>query len=149
MENKSINDPNSTIENAVVTNKVNNARKDGMSKGVLTTAIISLILLLGLGALAYSLYTRDHNNQFAMMENQRISFTDQLTERDSMLNNWLATFDEIEGNIKMIKEKEKIITVNSSNAEVSKDRRHQILEDIQNINALIDENKKKISQLNA
>ena len=149
MENKAINDPNSTIENVVVTNKIKNARKDGMSKGVLTTAIISLILLLGLGALAYSLYTRDHNNQLALMEDQKISFTQKVTERDSMINNWLATFDEIEGNIKIIKEKEKIITVNSSNAEVSKDRRHQILEDIQNINALIDQNKKKISQLSA
>jgi hypothetical protein len=134
MENKAINDPNSTIENAVVTNKVNNARKDGRSKGVLTTAIISLILLLGLGVLAYSLHNRDHNNQLAVMENQRVTFTNQLTQRDSMLNDWLATFDEIEGNIKMIKEKEKIITVNSSNAEVTKDRRHQILEDIQNEN---------------
>jgi uncharacterized coiled-coil protein SlyX len=149
MENKAINDPNSTIENAVVTNKVNNARKDGMSKGVLTTAIISLILLLGLGVLAYSLHNRDHNNQLAVMENQRVTFTNQLTQRDSMLNDWLATFDEIEGNIKMIKEKEKIITVNSSNAEVTKDRRHQILEDIQNINGLIDQNKKKIAQLSA
>jgi uncharacterized coiled-coil protein SlyX len=149
MENKAINDPNSTIENAVVTNKVNNARKDGRSKGVLTTAIISLILLLGLGVLAYSLHNRDHNNQLAVMENQRVTFTNQLTQRDSMLNDWLATFDEIEGNIKMIKEKEKIITVNSSNAEVTKDRRHQILEDIQNINGLIDQNKKKIAQLSA
>jgi uncharacterized coiled-coil protein SlyX len=149
MENKAINDPNSTIENAVVTNKVNSARKDGMSKGVLTTSIISLILLLGLGVLAYSLHNRDHNNQLAMMDNQRVTFTNQLTQRDSMLNDWLATFDEIEGNIKVIKEKEKIITVNSSNAEVTKDRRHQILEDIQNINGLIEQNKKKIAQLNA
>jgi uncharacterized coiled-coil protein SlyX len=149
MENKSINDPNSNLENAVVTNKVNIARKDGMSKGILTTSIISLILLLGLGILAYSLQKRDHNNQLAMMENQRVTFTNQLTQRDSMLNDWLATFDEIEGNIKVIKEKEKLITVNSSNAEVTKDRRHQILEDIQNINGLIEQNKKKIAQLNA
>jgi uncharacterized coiled-coil protein SlyX len=148
MENKSINDPNSLKENAVVTNKINYARKEGLSKGVLITSIISLVLLLGLGVLAYSLHTRDHKTQVALMENQRISFTNQLTERDSMLNDWLATFDEIEGNIKMIKEKEKIISVNSSNAEVTKDRRHKILEDIQNINSLIDENKKKIAQLN-
>lgn len=149
MENKSITDPNSNLENAVVTNKVNNARKEGMSKGVLTTSIISLILLLGLGVLAYSLYKRDHNNQLALMENQRVTYTQQVTQRDSMLNDWLATFDEIEGNIKMIKEKEKLITVNSANAEVSKDRRHQILEDIQSINGLIEQNKKKIAQLNA
>jgi hypothetical protein len=149
MENKSITDPNSNVENAVVTNKVNIARKDGMSKGVLITSIISLILVLGLGLLAYSLHKRDHNNQLSLMESQRVTFTEQLTQRDSMLNDWLATFDEIEGNIKMIKEKEKLITVNSSNAEVTKDKRHQILEDIQNINGLIEQNKKKIAQLNA
>jgi hypothetical protein len=148
MENKSINDPKLPNENAVITTKVNNARKDGMSKGVLITSIISLILLLGLGVLAYSLNKRDHNNQLAVLENQRVTFTEQLTQRDSMLNDWLATFDEIEGNIKVIKEKEKLITVNSSNSEVSKDRRHQILEDIQNINGLIEQNKKKIAQLN-
>jgi len=101
--------------------------------------------------LAYWLipYKRDHNEQLALMENQRISLTGQLTERDSMLNNWLASFDEIEANIKVIKEKEKLITVNSSNAEVSKDRKRQILDDIQSINTLIDQNKKKIAQLNA
>ncbi len=149
MENKVINDPKSVNENVVVTNKVNTARKEGVTKGALATAIISLVLLLGLGVLAYSFHTRDHKNQLALMENQKISFTEQLTERDSTLNDWLTSFDEIERNLTMIKEKEKIITVNSSGAEVSKDKRNQIMEDIQNINALIDQNKKKIAQLSA
>lgn len=149
MENKVNYDPKSVNENAVVTNKVNTARKEGATKGALTTGIISLILLLGLGVLAYLLHTRDHNNQLALMQDQKISFTKQLTERDSTLNDWLASFDEIENNLKVIKEKEKIITVNSSGAEVSKDRRHQILEDIKNINGLLDQNRKKIAQLNA
>jgi uncharacterized coiled-coil protein SlyX len=149
MEDKAINDPKSVNENVVVTNKVNTARKEGVTKGALTTGIISLILLLGLGVLAYSLHTRDHKNQLTLMENQKISFTQQLTERDSTLNDWLTSFDEIEKNLQMIKEKEKIITVNSSGAEVSKDKRNQIMEDIKNINVLLDENKKKIAQLNA
>jgi len=49
----------------------------------------------------------------------------------------------------MIKEKEKILTVKSSNTEVSKDRKDQIMEDIKSINNLIDENKKKIANLSA
>ncbi len=149
MENKTINDPKSVNENVVITNKVNTARKEGVTKGALTAGIISLILLLGLGVLAYSFHTRDHKTQLALMENQKISFTQQLTERDSTLNDWLTSFDEIERNLQMIKEKEKIITVNSSGTEVSKDKRNQIMEDIKNINALLDENKKKIAQLNA
>jgi predicted nucleic acid-binding Zn-ribbon protein len=149
MENNAINDPKSVNENVAVTNKVNTARKEGVTKGALTTGIIGLILLLGLGILAYSLHTRDHKNQLALMENQKISFTQQLTERDSTLNDWLTSFDEIEKNLQLIKAKENIITVNSSGAEVSKDKRNQIMEDIKSINELIDSNKKKIAQLNS
>jgi predicted nucleic acid-binding Zn-ribbon protein len=148
MENKSINDPKSVNENAVITNRVDTARKEGITKGALTAGIIGVVLLLGLGVLAYSLHTSDHKNQVALMENQRISFTKQLTVRDSTLNDWLTSFDEIEKNLQMIKEKEKVITVNSSGTEVSKDKRNLIMEDIKNINALLDENKKKIAQLN-
>jgi len=149
MENKSINDPKVPIENAVITNKLNSARKEGQSKGVLITAIIGLVLLLGLSLGAYSLYKKDHNTQLALMENQKMSFTQMLNERDSTLNDWLTTFDEIENNLRMIKEKEKLITVNSSGAEVSKDKRNLIMEDIKSINTLLDENRKKISQLHA
>ena len=66
-----------------------------------------------------------------------------------MINGWLAAFDEIENNLTVIKEKEKLITVNSSDTEVSKNRKEQILEDIKSINNLIEENKKKIASLNA
>ena len=83
------------------------------------------------------------------MENQRVSFSQQLSERDSTLNDWLTSFDEIEKNLRMIKEKEKLITVNSAGSEVSADKRQQIMEDIKTINSLLDENRKKIASLNA
>jgi flagellar biosynthesis chaperone FliJ len=67
-----------------------------------------------------------------------------------MINDWLTTFDQIEKNLTMIKEKEKLLTVKSAtNTEVSKDRKEQIMEDIKAINNLIDENKKKIANLSA
>ena len=49
----------------------------------------------------------------------------------------------------MIKEKEKVITVNSANAEISKDKKMQVLEDIKYINTLLDQNRKKIASLTA
>ena len=67
MENKSINDPKLPNENVVITNKLNSARKEGQSKGVLITSIIGLVILLGLSLGAYSLYKRDHNTQLALM----------------------------------------------------------------------------------
>ncbi len=78
-----------------------------------------------------------------------MTFTEQLTARDSMINQWLLSFDEIEKNLNVIKEKEKLISVQSSDTEVSKNRKEQILEDIKSINTLIEQNKKKIASLNA
>jgi uncharacterized coiled-coil protein SlyX len=149
MENKLNNDPRLINENAVVNSKLTIAKKEGVTKGAMTTGIIAIILLMVFGVLVYSLYKREHNTQLALMEDQKTSFTEQLNARDSMINDWLVTFDEIEKNLNVIKEKEKLITVKSSDTEVSRNRKEQILEDIKSINTLIEENKKKIARLNA
>jgi len=54
------------------------------------------------------------------MEDQKISFTEQLTARDSMINDWLITFDEIEKNLSAIKQKENLLSVKTSDSEFSK-----------------------------
>lgn len=149
MENKENFDPKLPGQNVVEQNKLRNAKKEGLTRGALTTGIISFILLVGLGILFYSRYNRDHNTQLAQMENQRVTFTEQLTARDSMINDWLATFDQIEKNLSAIKQKENILSMSSTSTEFSKDKKNQILEDIKSINSLIDENKKKIAQLSA
>jgi predicted nucleic acid-binding Zn-ribbon protein len=149
MENKESNDRNLTNENVGVKNKLKDARKEGLTRGVWTTAIISLVLLLTLGVLVYVLFRRDHNNQLALMEVQKNSFTEQLTARDSTINDWLLTFDQIEKDLSTIKQKENIITLKSSDSEFTKDRKDQILEDIKYINTLLDANKKRIATLSA
>ena len=149
MENKGTTDPKLINENAVVTNRLKNARKEGVTKGALTTGIISIVVLIALTVMVYSMYKRQQNTQLALIEDQKTTFTEQLTSRDSMINDWLVTFDQIEKNLNMIKEKEKIITVKSSDSEISKDRKDQILTDINYINTLIEENKKKIARLTA
>jgi hypothetical protein len=126
-----------------------NERKGSNAKGIWTTVIISFIILLATGIVFYSLYTREHKKQLSLMEEQKSSFTGQITARDSVINEWILTFDEIERNLAIIKEKEKVITLNSSDREFSKDKKEQILEDIKYINSLLDQNKKKIANLSA
>ena len=89
-------------------------REEGVKKGVITTSIISFLLLLLVGIIAFSLYNRDHKKLLSLMETQKVSLTDKITSRDSVISEWITTFDDIEKNIALIKEKEKIITVNSS-----------------------------------
>jgi len=138
-----------TSENSAAKIKMNDARKEGLTRGVLITAVTSLVLLVALAVLAYSLYKRDHNNQLALMEDQKVSFTEQLNTRDSTINDWLMTFDQIEKDLATIKQKENIITMTSSDSEFTKDRKDQILEDIKYINTLLDANKKRIATLSA
>ena len=73
----------------------------------------------------------------------------QVTQRDSIINDWLVTFDQIEKDLNMIKEKENILSVSSTDSEFTQTRRDQILNDIRYLNTLLEENKKKIASLTA
>lgn len=122
-------------------------RDEAVRKGIVTTAIIGFIILVVAGIIGYSLYNRDHKKLVSLMTTQNMSMTEVINTRDSVISEWITTFDEIEKNIALIKEKEKIITVNSSNSELSKDKKSLVLEDIKYINTLLEQNKKKIASL--
>jgi hypothetical protein len=140
---------NVTNDNAASRNNERKAKSEGVKKGVLTTAIIALILLVVAGFIVNSMYTNEQKKHAAVVENQKHSFTQLLTSRDSVINEWMLTFDEIEKNLATVKEKENIITMKSSDKEFSKDKKQQILKDIEYVNALLDQNKKKIASLTA
>ncbi|MCU0362719.1 MAG: hypothetical protein MUE32_05120, partial [Bacteroidales bacterium] len=125
-----------------------NAIKKGTEKGVLMTGIISLFIFIIAGIVLYSMYSRDKKEQIAMMEDQKTAYTEMLSARDSAINEWVTTFDQIERDLRTIKEKEKLIATSSADPEFSKDRKEQILKDIAYINALLEQNKKKIASLN-
>jgi hypothetical protein len=127
----------------------NKSGKEDYKKGVVTTSVIGGIILVVIAIIFYAIYHRDHTMLLNQMETQKNSMTDKITERDSVIGEWITTFDEIEKNIAMIKEKEHIITMNSSNNELSKDKRQMVLDDIQYINSLIEANKQKIASLTA
>jgi len=126
-----------------------NEKKEGIKKAVVTTSIIGFVVLLIAVIIAYSLYNHDHKLLLSQMEIQKNSFTDKIASRDSSIGDWITTFGDIEKNIAIIKEKEHIISTNSSNVELSKDKKQQILEDIKYINTLLEQNKKKIASLNS
>lgn len=149
MKNDENSNRNIINETSVVRNNEKKAREDAVKKGVITTAIIGFILLIAVGITGYSLYNHEHNKQLATLENQKQILTEQITTRDSVIGEWLLTFDQIERDLNIVKEKENIITINSLDVEFSKDKKQQILEDIKYINTLLEQNKKKINSLTA
>lgn len=118
-------------------------------KGVVATSSLGAIILVAAAIVAYLLYHHEHTRLTGEMELQKNTLNEKITSRDSVIGEWINTFDEIEKNIAMIKEKEHIITVNASNNELSKDKRQQVLDDIQYINSLLEQNKQKIASLTA
>jgi uncharacterized coiled-coil protein SlyX len=138
-----------TDDNAVVNNKVKKAKKEGITKGALIAALISIVVIIAAGVYSYSNFKEKEEAQMAQMELERYSFSRQVSERDSMINEWLLTFDQIEKDLMSIKEKENLITVKSSDTELSKNRKDQVLDDIKVINSLLESNKKKIASLSA
>ncbi len=149
MKNEESNNRNFTNENANTRESEQNARKEGIAKGAVTTAIICLILLVAAGVIGYSLYNREHKKQLSLMEGQKQAFDQELTVRDSVINEWVVTFDQIEKDLKMITQKENMITLQASDAEFSKEKKQQILEDVKYVNTLLEQNKKKIATLSA
>jgi hypothetical protein len=138
-----------TNDNAASRNNERKAKKEGVKKGVITTAIIA-VLLLAIGGFVFNSKMNDEQKKhLAIVENQKHSFTQLLTSRDSVINEWMLTFDQIEKDLNTVKEKENIITMKSSDKEFSKDKKQQILKDIEYVNTLLDQNKKKIASLSA
>jgi hypothetical protein len=129
--------------------KMNTAWQKGMTRGALISGLLCLSLILIGGLFTYNYVRTEKANNLAVMEKQRDTFTELLTQRDSTINEWLTTFDQIEKDLGKLKSKQNILTLGSADGEFSKDRKKQVLEDIKYLNTLLDENKKKIASLSA
>src|SRR3954464_13589764 len=70
----------------------------------------------------------------------------QLNEKEAALQEFIASFNEIQENLNAIKEKEKIVSNASQKSDV-KSRQGQIQEDIQAIYDLMEKNKNRIGSL--
>jgi hypothetical protein len=125
------------------------ARKEGVQKGAWISGAIGLVIIVLITVFGYTTYNNAQHRQLAVIENQKKAFTELLTSRDSVINEWMITFDQIEKDLNMIKEKENIISIQSANTEFSKDKKQAILNDIEYINSMLDQNKKKITSLTA
>jgi hypothetical protein len=118
-------------------------------KGLIAGLIAALVLVLIVGAVVLS---QNHNKRVLearSFESQKLELAGQLSQRDSIINEWVLAFNEIESDIKKITERENMLSLQSMNPEITKDKKDEILKEIQIIRDLIEQNKKKISSLNS
>jgi DNA repair exonuclease SbcCD ATPase subunit len=89
-----------------------------------------------------------HKKEMEQQQLKADSLQNQISQRDETVNSFLSSLNEIEQNLATIKEKEKLITVNTSaKGELKKDAKERINEDIKSIYDLLLKNKKIIASL--
>lgn len=86
------------------------------------------------------------NPEADSLKNVAGELTSQLNEKEAALQEFIASFNEIQENLNAIKEKEKIVTEASSGGDVKR-KEDQIKEDIQSIYDLMAKNKNRIASL--
>ncbi|MFY9307987.1 MAG: hypothetical protein WAQ28_02940 [Bacteroidia bacterium] len=92
-------------------------------------------------ALADSLATANESIVNALKEKDSL-----LSTKEAAMTEFVQSFNEIQQNLNEIKEKEKIIST-SSNSELKKSDKDQVISDIQTIYDLLNKNKQKVASL--
>ena len=90
----------------------------------------------------------EESEELARLKSENRELQNKLVEKDSVLNDAIMLFNEIEENLAMISLKDDEIRLRSTNVELAEDGKQWILQEIQNINYLREANQKKVQELN-
>jgi len=94
------------------------------------------------------LLTEAEGEELAKLRNEMRIMEMEMAEKDSMLNESISTFYEIQENVAKISLKEQEIRLKSGDIAISEDDKQWIIQEIQNINFLREENIRKVNALN-
>ncbi|MBK6345063.1 MAG: hypothetical protein IPF68_03875 [Bacteroidales bacterium] len=107
-----------------------------------------ILILIALPFLMASCENKEQTARISQLEQEQANLLVVANSKDSLINDFLETMNQIEANLTEIKIKEKLISQETANgAELSKPVRERINEDIRLINELMAENKQKIATL--
>ena len=112
--------------------------------GILGVLIVGVVIA---GTLYFKDYEQKQTAMLQLEQDRGDALALKLFERDSLVNDYVETLNQIEMDLMAIKEKENLLDVQSQDPELAKDTKVQIAEDIQLIYSLIEENKKKVADL--
>ncbi len=113
------------------------------------TRFVSIALVSGIGFFGVSCKSdteKQANPEADSLKTVAGELTSQLNEKEAALQEFIASFNEIQENLNAIKEKEKIVVNASEKGDVKK-KEDQIKEDIQSIYDLMSKNKNRINSL--
>ncbi len=113
-----------------------------------TQNAISIILVLVIVVAAFtgvSIYNKK-TEEINGLQTKNENINQELQQRDSMVNELVGAFDEIEQNLKFIKEKRQVLSVESQK-EGNYDKKKAIIEDITLMNEMLEKSSEHIAEL--
>ncbi len=119
------------------------------SKGTATKVLLGVSGAL-LVALAVVFFVRE--NKFKVQRTEAALVHENLTgiieHRDSVINDLVMTFNEIEKDMNIVREQENLLATSVDDPEFTDDVRERIVSDIRQMNTLLEENRAKVRDLN-
>lgn len=115
-------------------------------KNLKTILLAVVIATSGMFTTSCNSGEKDKNPLADSLSNVNGELNGQLSEKEAALQEFVTAFNEIQGNLNEIKEKEKIVTASSKSGDV-KSKEESIKEDIQAIYDLMSKNKNRIGSL--
>ena len=96
----------------------------------------------------FSLLVACNQKKIEQLSQENADLKEETAKNDSTINEFIQTFNEIEANLALIKEKEDMISRSTqSDMENKKDVREAIIQDLKTINSLMEENRQKVASL--
>jgi DNA repair exonuclease SbcCD ATPase subunit len=109
--------------------------------------ILFISLFACLGFISCNTETKEVNSLADSLGRVNEGLKILVSEKDSSIESFIVAFNEIQENLTEVKAKQKMISTNTSDAELKRNMKDQIIADIQSINELMEKNKQKISSL--
>jgi len=115
--------------------------KNSQKAGIIVLAVLLGIVLV-LGTTIYSQKTKTIN----VLQAEKQSINTELQARDSMVNELMTDFNDIEKNLKFIKEKRKQLSIENKQ-EGGRSRKQAIIDDINLMNEMLEKSSRHIAKL--
>jgi uncharacterized protein (DUF3084 family) len=125
-------------------------KKQGTGSNKTALWIMSVVSVALLAVFALVTITRENKHVEEKTEAQLVNqnLIGIVEHRDSVINELVQTFNEIEQDMNIVREKEDLLALSADNPEFPEDMRERIVSEIREMNALLEENKAKVIALN-
>ena len=129
-------------------NEISKTQGTGNNKTALWIMSVVSVTLLAVFAVVSINRSEKFKEQQTEAQMANESLIGVIEHRDSIINELVQTFNEIEEDMNIVREKENLLALSAENPEFTNDMRDRIVSEIRQMNSLLEENKAKVIALN-